>query len=438
GGRYRNNETYAVDDIYKAGHFQCHIEILEQFQIKAYIIAPIFAGDKLWGLLAAYQHSEPRQWHQTEVSLMTEVGPQLGMAIQQVELLNRAQLQAEREKTVSKVIENVRKSLDINSIFRVATQEVRQLLKSDRVAIYRFNADWSGEFVAEAVGSGWVPLVGPDIKTVWADTYLQETQGGRYRNNETFQVTDIYKAGDIYNSGLSPCHIEILEQFQAKAYVIVPIFFGAKLWGLLAAYQNSAARSWDDGEVALLTQIGIQLGVALQQAELLSQTQKQAERERTLAKVVDRIRQSLDIARQLLDINTIFNTTTMEVRQMLQADRVALYHFQADWSGSFIAESFAKGWAPLVGTEVGTDVKDTYLKETKGGRYQNGESLAIDDIYKANHDPCHVNLLEKFQCRAYVLVPVFLSELGATPLGRGGNHLAAPDCGANGRCAGAI
>jgi methyl-accepting chemotaxis protein PixJ len=410
GGRYKNNESYAVDDIYKAGHFQCHVEILEQFQIAAYMISPIFAGDKLWGLLAAYQNSGPRRWHPSEISLLADVGPQLGMSIQQVELLNKAQLQAEREKTVAKIIENVRKSLDVKNIFRVSTQEVRQLLQADRVALYRFDADWGGEFVAESVATGWVPLVGPDIKTVWADTYLQDTQGGRYRNNETFRVEDIYKSNDIHTSGLSSCHIEILEQFQAKSYVIAPIFNGPKLWGLLAAYQNSAPRDWDDGEVSLLTQIGLQLGVAIQQAELLTQTQKQAEREKTLARVIDRIRQSLDVARQLLDINTIFHVTTLEVRQMLQADRVALYEFQPDWSGSFIAESFSAGWSPLVGTEVGTDVKDTYLKETQGGRYQKGESLAVDDIYEIGHDPCHVQLLEKFECKAYVLVPVFVDQ----------------------------
>jgi methyl-accepting chemotaxis protein PixJ len=75
-------------------------------------------------------------------------------------------------------------------------------------------------------------LVGQGIKTVWEDTHLQETKGGRYRNNEPFVVNDIYQVGH------SPCHIDILSQFEAKAYIIVPVFCGQKLWGLLAAYQN--------------------------------------------------------------------------------------------------------------------------------------------------------------------------------------------------------
>jgi hypothetical protein len=68
-----------------------------------------------------------------------------------------------------------------------------------------------------------------------------------------------------------------LERFQARAYVIVPIFLGNKLWGLLATYQNSGSRQWKAAETKLVVEIGNQLGVALQQAELLAQIQKQSE-----------------------------------------------------------------------------------------------------------------------------------------------------------------
>ena len=101
--------------------------------------------------------------------------------------------------------------------------------------------------------------------------YLQETQGGRYRNGESFAVDDVYEVGH------SPCHIEILEQFQVKAYAIAPIFVGQKLWGLLAAYQHSGFRRWKTSEIKFLSQVAAQLGVAIQQADLLNHTQNQKE-----------------------------------------------------------------------------------------------------------------------------------------------------------------
>jgi methyl-accepting chemotaxis protein PixJ len=177
----------------------------------------------------------------------------------------------------------------LDEIFKITTLEVRQLLRSDRVAVYRFNPDWNGEFIAESAGGNWVKLVGPDIRTVWEDTHLQETQGGRYAKGENFIVNDIYKVGH------SPCHIEILEQFEVKAYVIVPIFFGEQLWGLLAAYQNSRPREWEEPQVTLLARIGDQLGLALQQTEYLQKLQAQSAQ---LAEAAEREKAAKELLQQ--------------------------------------------------------------------------------------------------------------------------------------------
>ncbi|MGB7440375.1 MAG: GAF domain-containing protein [Coleofasciculaceae cyanobacterium] len=294
GGEFARGEVFRVcSDIYNAGFSDCYIEVLERYQAKAYTIIAIYKGKALWGLLAAFQNSGPRYWKKEEVNFLVQIAAQLGVAIQQAELLGQArqrseqlqttltaQLQnraeelakeAEQERTLARVIERIRQTLDIETIFRATTQEVWQILKCDRVAVYRFNPDWSGEFVFESVAAGWLPLVGDNLKRVWADTYLQETEGGRYRRHENLAVDDIYQVG------YSKCHIELLEQFQAKAYMVVPVFVGEQLWGLLAAYQNSGSRHWQQRELRLLTQVGNQLGVALQQTELLAQLQEAKE-----------------------------------------------------------------------------------------------------------------------------------------------------------------
>ncbi len=201
---------------------------------------------------------------------------------------------AERERAIAKVIQRIRQTLDIETIFTATTQELRQLINCDRVAIYRFNSDWSGEFVAESVGGEWVPLLrqqhndpsfttntledsGCAVKTLSStddlvqDTYLQETQGGAYRRGASYLVVE-----DIYRAEFSSCYINLLERFQARAYITVPIFCGSQLWGLLASYQNSGSRQWTSAEIKIVVQIGNQLEVALQQAELLKETQRQS------------------------------------------------------------------------------------------------------------------------------------------------------------------
>lgn len=198
---------------------------------------------------------------------------------------------AEREKAIATVIQRMRQTLDLDTIFSTTSQELRQVLQCDRVIIYQFNSDWSGKIVSESVASNWTPLLSNlhnnevlaadpncavrnlDNPTVCIiDTYLQKTEGNIYNEGVNYLCIR-----DIDQENLSHCYIKLLKKIQAKAYIIVPIFCGKKLWGLLASYQNSAPRQWEETEIKMVTQIGIQLGVAVQQAELLVRTQQQAD-----------------------------------------------------------------------------------------------------------------------------------------------------------------
>ncbi len=188
--------------------------------------------------------------------------------------------QAQQTQLLWNTTQKVRQSLDLTAILDATVEEVRQTLHADRVAVYRFQPDWSGDFIAESVQAPWVKLVNPEVQKVWEDTHLQETQGGRFQHQETFVIADIYGAG------LHRCHIDLLEQFQAKAYAVVPIFSGDTLWGLLAIYQNATARDWKPWEIELLQQIADQLALAIQQAELYGQLQLELQERQQSAAVL--------------------------------------------------------------------------------------------------------------------------------------------------------
>ena len=302
GGRYKNGETFAVEDIYLQGHKQCHIELLEQMEARAYALAPIFIADsdmfgskKLWGIIGCYQNTGARRWQDYEVETLRQLGLQVGVAMQQINYLTKLKKQSELEKTNSKISEQIRRADNIDDIFKVTTQEVRQALKADRTVVYQFNPDWSGQVVAESVASGWNSLLveqtddqvlsgnrtGSDrcILRKWStgdivekDTYLQTTQASKY-----FTGTQYTAVNDIYSQKFPDCYIESLEKYQAKAYIIAPIFQGDKLWGLLGVYQNSGSRNWEKMETDQMVQLANQLGIAIQQIDYYEQLRVQSE-----------------------------------------------------------------------------------------------------------------------------------------------------------------
>lgn len=252
------------------------------------------------------------------------------------------------------ITQTIRESLELNLILESTVIEVRKVLNVDRVAIYRFNHDWSGNFIVESVDETWIPLVEPNVSRVWEDTYLQETQGGCFQEHRPAIVSD------IYNANLQPCHIDLLEQFQAKSYVIVPIFSKEHLWGLLAIYQNQTIRNWDDWEVQLLQRISDQLSIAIQQSNLYHRLQLELqERQQTEAILTEANRRW----RSLLD-NIQLMVVELDIHGCIQY----VNPFFLEVTGYSLEEIIHQNWFSLfINDESQQEMQKTILSEVLNG-----------------------------------------------------------------------
>lgn len=352
--QYFQGRARAIADIDDGSIQLCHADFLRQFQVRSNLVVPIIQPTGLWGLLIAHQCDHPRQWSEDELQLLKQLADQVAIAIHQADLYRQTQLelaerqraeaalqqlnqeleqrvqertqalqqQAEQERLLRLIIQNIHQSLDLEEILATVLSETRQTLQVDRVTIYQFAADWSGQFVAESVGEGWVPLVGEEIQTVWADTYFQETQGGRYQNHETSAVNDIYAIDS------SPCHLDLLEQFQVRAYAIAPIFLDDQLWGLLSTYQNSGSREWQAWEISLLQQIAMQTAIALRQSQLYQAAQMQVKALEELSQLKDDFLSTVshELRSPLANIKMAIQMVELSLnQQQIQDERLTRY-----------------------------------------------------------------------------------------------------------------
>lgn len=125
----------------------------------------------------------------------------------------------------------------------------------------------------------------------------------------------------------------------------------------------------------------------------------QAARERLMSMIAQRIRQSLDL-------EAILNTTVVEVRQFLQVDRVFLFCFESDLSGSVIFESVGAEWPSMLGRSF----FDSCFSEDYVERYLQGRIHAVADINAARLSDCYVQFLAPFQVKANLVVPILQDE----------------------------
>ncbi|HEY9644168.1 MAG TPA: PAS domain S-box protein, partial [Coleofasciculaceae cyanobacterium] len=199
-------------------------------------------------------------------------------AIVQFRLHQQLKQQQQQQQMIAALALRIRQSLNLESILNTSVDEVRQLLRADRVIVYQFFPDMSGQIVAESVLPTWQVCLGTHIE----DTYFRTHPQGDYCQGRA-QVID-----NIYTANLTDCYVQLLQQFQIQANLVVPILLKSQpvngadsslaapasqpssfhLWGLLSAHQCSAPRQWKNSELELMEQLAVQIAIAIRQAEL--------------------------------------------------------------------------------------------------------------------------------------------------------------------------
>jgi PAS domain S-box-containing protein len=182
-------------------------------------------------------------------------------AIEQFQLQQRLRQQEQQQQMIGTIALRIRQSLQLEEILETTVAEVQQFLNADRVLLYQFQPDMSGTMIAESVLPGWTVALGSQIE----DTCFQHNAGGEYQVGKKRAIDNIYQAG------LTACHVQLLERFDVKANLVAPILVRDKLWGLLIAHQCSAPRQWQTTELDLLDQLGVQIAIAIQQATTYQQ-----------------------------------------------------------------------------------------------------------------------------------------------------------------------
>ncbi|OKH39421.1 hypothetical protein NIES2119_06700 [[Phormidium ambiguum] IAM M-71] len=181
-------------------------------------------------------------------------------ALRQSEALYREL--ARREELVNRLANQIRNSLELETILETAVQEIRSLLKLERC-----NFTWlrlhasppSAEIVKEA-REPYLPSLLGKYPLDLTDPLIQQIL-----NQEIIRVDDIQNSADPVVRGL-------FDTWGCRSLVMLPIPSPSGDMGLFDCVQESSVRLWSDWEVELLSVVAGQIAIAISQAELYQQS----------------------------------------------------------------------------------------------------------------------------------------------------------------------
>ncbi|WP_287279864.1 MULTISPECIES: GAF domain-containing hybrid sensor histidine kinase/response regulator [unclassified Okeania] len=206
--------------------------------------------------------------------------------------------QLEQEILLNKVTTQIRQSLELPEILSTTVEQVQKLIKVDRLLIYQFNYSLSltnktNNITTDNQRKGTVKYEALASEKISSVLGLSEGENCFFpphnsivKYSKTF-VRAIADTEVVY--GKFPCLVELMQQHQVKAKLVVSIIVNRQLWGLLIAHHCSI-REWQDHEKIFLKEIAEHLAIAIYQAQLYEELQKQKQ---TLEKQVARRTQEL-------------------------------------------------------------------------------------------------------------------------------------------------
>lgn len=150
------------------------------------------------------------------------------------------------------ILDRLTTKIERDALVRQTTNDLREILQVDRVVLYYFYSQWSGQVTFESLSSQELSIFG----STGPDECFNNDYAAMYLAGRTRAIADI----EI--EPIQDCHRNFLRNLQVRANLVVPVLIKRGLWGLLVAHHCQALRSWLASDIELMQQAAQTLATA--------------------------------------------------------------------------------------------------------------------------------------------------------------------------------
>jgi len=222
---------------------------------------------------------------------------------------------------LQRISQRIRKAVELSAILEATASEVQQFFECDRVMIYKFQADDSGQVVAEHLGQAQnlpslqglffpaddIPesarqlFIAVGVRNV-IDVSSGKIGQSRFYQKETGEIVE----EELIFRPLDPCHRQYLTAMGVQFSFIVPILNQDKLWGLLVAHHATPMTVLPE-QLENIQMVVDQVSIAITQSTLLEQAKNLAQQEATISRIAEQLSSmtALDLQNALTEVVSV-------------------------------------------------------------------------------------------------------------------------------------
>ena len=273
---------------------------------------PIFSGDRFCGVIFLENHERDNAYSDADVRLLSTVAASMGVALENARLFDETQrLLKETERRSSQLAL-------INSIQHGMASELN----------FRAIVDLVGDKLRALFNTGDLCIRWLDDKDEFVHSLYIYEHGKRISVPPSRYKPDA-KAAQILRKGapvllrnrleMEAVGLKTIEGTDTSlCLVMLPIIVGDHLRGSLTLESFEREDAFSDEDVKLLGTVASSMGIALENARLLEETQRRARESSALADVGRDLSSSLDLA-------TVMDRIALHAKKLLRANNSAIF-----------------------------------------------------------------------------------------------------------------
>ena len=256
--RYCQGETLAISNVDLQSYSSTQLKTIQKLRLRSMLVVPILQSSQLWGLLVVHQCVKVRQWQPSEVALLEKLADQVAIAIQQAQLFQQVQQQADRERLLNELSRRLNTRLNPQQLLADIVQLTGETLRVDRAYIFSRGTQ-QAEILAEWRAGQEVVAVSrlPSLIALLPKVVDPHDEFARHR---CFPAPN-------YAQVAPPEGKLLIERAHTRSVLAAPVFIQGKLYGGLVLETIGQHRLFAQDDIRLLERISDQAAIALYNAQ---------------------------------------------------------------------------------------------------------------------------------------------------------------------------
>jgi len=288
---------------------------------KSMLFMPMKVGDKVTGIVSLQNIDEEHAFSFSDVRLLSTLANSMSVALQNAKLFdetNRLLKETEQQKgelaVINSVQEGLAKALDMQAIYDLVGNRIRDLFDAQAVGIATFDHISEMEHIHYLIEKGERYYPAPRPLNILRK-HLIETREKILINKNFAEVAVAFGVKKVPGTE------------QPKSALYVPLVIGDKVTGYTSLQNVDKENAFSESDVRLLETLANTMGVALENARLFDETTrllKETEQQKAELGVINSVQEGL--AKEL-DMQAIYDLVGERIRKLFNAQAVMIVTF---------------------------------------------------------------------------------------------------------------